>query len=600
MSAMEIGMPEIEITAAKQIEDIKSQEGSVYTDPLRATINFRVTSSLDGKTQEQKEQTEKIKDLLTENKSLFTEREFHDALNLPDEKGILCKTEIELMIKQRKETEQKYTDLCNKYDANFSKNKKWQNLRLEQKLDFLEKIKKLISALEKHAKEKSLITNKRIGLTMKNVLETFDENEISTYLEKIKKLFEKESLDVHIFDQASQIKGLPYPVKKMSDASKKFYLEYYTEEDFTVRMEIIKDWETIVEHEEKLLQKFMDIFSDYPDKLPKKLADFKDLDFTEKESFLKNAEILFPPNKKTASRSTEENKEKSKSENEKKPQKPEIKEVNEKEVLEKECINKALDAMKMEKPEQALSILLAFKKANGLTPKIKFHIKTVLSYIQEIELKEEEEKKTEENTKIEKAKKEKARISRMIEDIFSGMALKRLIKQERLVAKNIRGAMKNEALHKGEKDALKRSQKENLQRNETDTDEQITKLFYENEKDYLINEGGKAKRLNKIRISKDATSMDKDEIFKLSKDEEDLNKAVSEKGKGTSSVNFYNAQGELISAKTAMDTEKSKVEKVSHTLSQRMISDLHPESSPQKIDLKAIIEARLSREIGIS
>jgi hypothetical protein len=598
MQAIEIGMPRIETTAAQKIAEIKQNEGSVYTDPLRDIINFQAISALDGQTEKQKEEIAKMKSTLEEEKGLFTEQEYKEFQEIVRTKGILAKMEINYTIEKRKETEKKFKDYSQKYEAHTEKNKKWTAMPLDQKLEFLEKTKKLIEILEKHAKEKGLITDKRLKATLKSTLENFDEKDISKYLISLKKLFEKENFDIHIFDQASQIKGLPYPVRKMSEASKKFYLEYYTEEDFPVREKIIGDWETIVEHEERLLQKFMDIFSDYPDELTKKLTDFQDLDFVKKEEFLKIAEIKYPRKKKKTSEKPEEKGKEVKTEELQK--KPEKKEFEEKEKLEKECINKALDALKMDNPEEALTILMAYKKANGMTPKIKFHIKSVLSYIQEIELADEKEKELKEKTDKENAQNEVNRISRIIEDIFSGMALKRLIKQERLIAKNIRGAMKNEQLHKGEKDATKRAKAQSLESTKTMTDKKITDIFYKNEDSFIINESGEAEKVEQIHLSNERKNLDADEFFRLSQSETSLNQALSEKGKGSTNVNFYNSEGDLISAKTAMEAEKSRLNKVANSFSEKITRDIQMKGISTQIDLTAIIKARLSKEVGVS
>lgn len=579
----------------ESLNTAKKNGSSVYSNKIKNITNTEVAFAMETDA-DLRAFYEKINHKIKENPRLFSEEEIPEILMNAKKSGPNFEKEFIKNLEERKKIEEKYKNYCLRYEANFLNNQKWQEMRLAERKEFLKDIETVEEMLEKHLNEKKLLTKNRLKLSLKSYLENENKKSLRIQIEKIKRLFEKESFEKNIFEQNSNLKELPFPVRKMSKASEKFYMEYYCEEDFSVREKIINDWAVIIEHEEKLLEKFLRIFKDYPSDLREKIMVFKDLDFSKKDEFLKNAEIQFPAKTKS---SIKKEKEEETIKTEKDPNKKEQNEQEEKEKIEKEAIEKSLDFMKTNEPEMALKVLLSFKRTHGLTPKIKFHIKTTLSYIEEIELNEEAEEKKKKRDESLEAKEEKTRIKQMIEDIFSGMALKKLIKQEKLIAKNIRGAMKNEALHKGEKDAINRAFAENKAKAKNEKEDHITEIYYENEEDYIINQEGKAEKMKKLTLNKNTKLMDENDFYTLSKDEKKLNNTLLEKSKGLNNINFFNSDGELISAQEAEKIEKEKIINLSKNLSERIIGDLKKRGLSTKIDLKEILNARLKKEISL-
>lgn len=586
----------------ENIEASKNEGSNVYTSRMVNAFNKNYSDTLNDKGNnpefDQSQASQEFTRLLKDNKEYFNESEtqqYQKKATLEPKKAI---EELNSELKSRKTAEKRLLQFCSKYQSSPTiKNSKFQKMSFDEKEKFFEKLQQLEKHFVDEYKKSELLSEKRVQLSMKTAIQEYDIQDIENLIAKTKKLFTKENSNKDIFDEYSKENNLPFRVRKMSEASKNFYLEYYKDEDFELREKLINDWEIIVNHEDSLLKKFMEIFKNYPKKLSNKLQHFQDLDFQKKEKFIENAEITYPSiktKKKTEKPNEKEKKTTVENNN--------IKEDSEKKtraILEKESIDFALDSLKNEKPEDGLKSLLKFKRKFGNSAKINFHIKMILKYIEELEIEEKDEDEEEEKKlKQEKEKQMELSITEKVRDIFAGIHLRKIIKQERLIAKNIRGAMRSEALHKGEKNAINRAKKENSEKFNTNGHQEITQRYYENENDNVINSKGNSEKLQKLTITNSSTPLDSDEYFSLQNSTK--KHELGEEEQGFSHINFYDNSNNIISAKEALEIEKSKIKKTSNSYSDKIIQDLQIKSSAQQIDLRALIEQKLFQESGLN
>ncbi len=561
----------------------KKNNSFVYIDNLKSDTQDQIDSILQNK--EKTERNEELKTFLSKHSEYFTKEEIQkitrDSLIL----GESVLENFKRNLNEKEKIEKTYSNLALKYNVSLSSNPNYKKLHHLEKKAFLNSIKKLEKLLYKNIEPNGLTTLSTIEKTIKKELKDTDITQTQACIEDHEKLFKEEKEKIVIFSQFSKHPDLPYKVLKMSEASKNYYLSYYKEQDIKLKKTLIKDWQIIVNHEEVLLKKLLEIFKHYPEEKNNKILEFQALDFIEKENFIKNAEILYPQKKVEKSLKTPEVKNLEKTNKKAFEKKNETKEEKNK-ILEEKCIKEALLSLANGRPEDGLKALLNYKRKVGNTEKIKFHIKMLLNYIEEMETNEVNEKEI----KL-KEEEENNKITNKIEELIKSISLKKIIKQEKFIAESIKNAMINEALHKGEKDALKRKKTENLKTFSRENEKEITRDYYKNEKDNFIDRNGFSKKIQKINVSKKLISSSNETI--------DISKQETDKNSDTFVSNFY-FNNEIISSKKALNLEKEKLTNLSSFYSKKIINDIGIKNKEKQLNLVQILKDRLLKETKLT
>ncbi|MFH1218469.1 MAG: hypothetical protein V1679_01350 [Candidatus Peregrinibacteria bacterium] len=119
---------------------------------------------------------------------------------------------------------------------------------------------------------------------MKDVLTSKSLADQKTLYIKAKTISRKESETFTYLDEKMQVGGTT--IRKMSEASKKTYLDYYKNTKLKERENLVTNWRKLVENESDLARKLEDIYKDKPELLKKALGSFEELDFIKKQKAL--------------------------------------------------------------------------------------------------------------------------------------------------------------------------------------------------------------------------------------------------------------------------------------------------------------------------
>jgi hypothetical protein len=160
---------------------------------------------------------------------------------------------------------------------------------LSERQDFHKQIRALESHFNK-VKGTPFYDRATIGQRMKENLLAKNPQEIQSRLHQAKAIAAKESEGFTYLDAKMTVAGRS--VRKMSEKSKRMYLDYYRTTDFTERKTLVSSWKTLVEHEGKLANELKDIYGDNKEACVLALQSFEELDFMEKKQALKEHKKL--------------------------------------------------------------------------------------------------------------------------------------------------------------------------------------------------------------------------------------------------------------------------------------------------------------------
>lgn len=163
----------------------------------------------------------------------------------------------------------------------------------EEGLSERQEFRKGIEDMEDHfrkVKDTPFYSQKMIRDRMRENLMAENPAELRRRLTQAKEIARKESEGFTHLDATMTIGGVT--IRKMSEASKKKYLDYYKNTDFKERAKLVDNWRSLVEHEAKLANDLAEIYKDNPEALKLALGSFGELDFVEKEKALKDHKKL--------------------------------------------------------------------------------------------------------------------------------------------------------------------------------------------------------------------------------------------------------------------------------------------------------------------
>lgn len=125
---------------------------------------------------------------------------------------------------------------------------------------------------------------------MKDNLKAKNPEELERRLVKAENIARKEAEGYTYLDAKMTAGGVS--TRKMSEASKKKYLDYYKTTEFDEREMLVAHWKTIVEHEAKLATDLAEIYKDNPEGLKLALGSFEELDFQQKQKAIEDHKRL--------------------------------------------------------------------------------------------------------------------------------------------------------------------------------------------------------------------------------------------------------------------------------------------------------------------
>jgi hypothetical protein len=160
---------------------------------------------------------------------------------------------------------------------------------LSERQDF----RKQLEATERHfenVKDTPFYDRDTIQKRMKENLSAKNPNELKDNLLTAKNVFTKEAEGFTYLDSKMTVAGRS--VRKMSEKSKKMYLEYYRTTDFKERKKLVSDWKELVNIEGRLATELSDIYGNNTDGLKLALQSFEEKDFMEKKQSLKDHKKL--------------------------------------------------------------------------------------------------------------------------------------------------------------------------------------------------------------------------------------------------------------------------------------------------------------------
>ncbi|MBL4694961.1 hypothetical protein JKY72_06365 [Candidatus Gracilibacteria bacterium] len=150
-----------------------------------------------------------------------------------------------------------------------------------------EKIRASVEKLDDHfegEKDTGFYSKEMIKDTMQQALKTNDPNVNERVHDKADQIARKEAESFTYLNSEMKVGGVT--VKKMSDKSKKLYLDYYKNTDFKEREGLVNKWKELVEKEAELSTKLGQIYKDHPDLLRAAVKGFAKLDFMAKQKDL--------------------------------------------------------------------------------------------------------------------------------------------------------------------------------------------------------------------------------------------------------------------------------------------------------------------------
>lgn len=129
---------------------------------------------------------------------------------------------------------------------------------------------------------------------MKDNLKAKNPEELERGLVKAENIARKEAEGYTYLDAKMTVGGVS--TRKMSEASKKKYLDYYKTTEFDEREMLVTHWKTIVEYEAKLTTDLAEIYKDNPEGLKLALGSFEELDFQQKQKAIEDHKRLVAKN----------------------------------------------------------------------------------------------------------------------------------------------------------------------------------------------------------------------------------------------------------------------------------------------------------------
>lgn len=210
----------------------------------------------------------------------------------------------------RREEYKNLQRLFQKYDLKEPIDSKWiKEEGLSERQDFRKKAEEMENHLQ-HQRDTGFYSKEMIAKTMQSVLKAENPSDQTSQLNIAKKVAQKESEGFTYFD--GRITIGKRSIRKMSQASRKLYLDYYKNTDFAEREGLVglkniegkftrqgeakvdgnHPWEKIVNQEAALAQRLAEIYGDDLKGLHLALDAFQDQDFMQKQGSLKMHKAL--------------------------------------------------------------------------------------------------------------------------------------------------------------------------------------------------------------------------------------------------------------------------------------------------------------------
>ena len=190
----------------------------------------------------------------------------------------------------RREEYQTLQRLFKKHGLNEPTDSKWIK---EEGLSERKQFRQNAEAMEKHLdhqKDTGFYSKEMITKTMQATLKAENPNAQSLQLNTAQNIARKESEGFTYLD--GQMTVGKKNIRKMSQASKKKYMDYYKNTDFKEREGLVNKWKDLVENEAKLAEKLAEIYGDDIKGLQLALDKFQNQDFMQKQEALKQHESL--------------------------------------------------------------------------------------------------------------------------------------------------------------------------------------------------------------------------------------------------------------------------------------------------------------------
>ncbi len=185
----------------------------------------------------------------------------------------------------RKEEFNKLDKIFKKYNLSSPLESEWIKMEgLSERREFRKNLDTFENHLDK-IKDTGFYSQEAIKTIMQEMLLSKNPSTQTTIINRAKEVSKKESEAFVHLDSTINIAGTT--IRKMSEASKKTYLDYYKKTNLKERTNLVTHWGKIVEHEAKLAQDLEKIYAKHPEQLKIALKSFEELDYMSKEKALK-------------------------------------------------------------------------------------------------------------------------------------------------------------------------------------------------------------------------------------------------------------------------------------------------------------------------
>lgn len=190
----------------------------------------------------------------------------------------------------RREEFKKLTELFKKFDAGSPLDNEFiAEQGLSERTQFRKNAETMMKHLEQQ-RDTGFYSAECLKTSMTEILTAEDPRAQIEMIDQSKRIARKESEGYIYLNDSIQIEGKS--IRKMSESSKKKYLDYYKNTGFDEREELVDNWEQLVENEADLANELAEIYGDDTKGLHLALDTFQHLDFVEKEKALEKHEYL--------------------------------------------------------------------------------------------------------------------------------------------------------------------------------------------------------------------------------------------------------------------------------------------------------------------